>query len=899
MRPAIESAIVKELAPSGARPETPSEAPVRAPLAASTSTLSIERPITPAVAEAKAENIDPQYVNTNRELDDIIKGMAWFFEGRESEQNWVKREESIVTLRRLNAGNAPADFTDTFMTGLRGMLDGIIKAVNSLRTSLSKEGCSLVQDIANTFGPGMDPMVELLMQTLIKLSGGTKKISSQLANVTIDTILSRVTYTQRLMQHMWAACQDKNVQPRTYVTGWLKTLLKKEGAHKSHIEHTGGVDLIEKCLKKGLGDPNPAVREKTRSTFWAYYGVWPQRANAIMEDLDSTAQKLLNKDPGNPNSPKKGDAPPRPGLGLSKSTMTATKPSLREHMMAQKRANLATKNLPQRPGSAMAHLSPVRKVSDPSKEQHSGPPAKPTGSRTRPEPGTVSVNASGMSVAPMRPTRRRPELAARPATAGPYSVRDAPSSLESESPGTHRSRPAASRPKEATPKRTAQRPNRPPGHASHASESSISSPSARSRPAASPRVSPGKLKKAQTADPGSSPLVKPREDPTLEVPTISSLQLPPQAQETVPRHEPEPEPEQTQPPPEPQPRLEPPAQLHPSIEQEAEPAVEEISQPITVPDLATDSRPRTPVQPLKVYEDPFVEEQSTPKPTLVVPVLEDKPVNEDAANLMSASNGHATSQDGSESPEKARQTSRLLDSGISKIKVKSLEVHGFRKLQSLLRDPKTAIADDKFEALLLGLFQFLEDPLSGMTADKAQDVKAQILATIKLLLKRERENFKPHVSRGLESLLETRSAYDNRAHIVSGIELLSDELVLLSDPSEMVMVLAKRLSGCTDSTTEGRRALNMGLHVLKSMLEKREEVLLADGELAQLASLAGRCIESSDSGVRMEAVQLCVSLYYRIGEARFWESMRDVKDDPKSLITYYVVKKQRELGTAS
>lgn len=206
--------------------------------------------------------------------------MAWWFEGKETEQNWFKREESIGTLRKLNAGNVPSDFPDAFVAGLRTMLDGIIKAVNSLRTSLSKEGCGLVQDIAITFGPGIDPLVELLMQTFVKLSANAKKIASQQANTTVDVIIGRVTYNQRLMQHIWGACQDKNVQPRTYATGWIKTILKKEAGHKNHVEHTGGVDLIEKCIKKGLGDANPAVREKMRSTFWAFWGIWPARADA-------------------------------------------------------------------------------------------------------------------------------------------------------------------------------------------------------------------------------------------------------------------------------------------------------------------------------------------------------------------------------------------------------------------------------------------------------------------------------------------------------------------------------------------------------------------------------------------------------------------------------------------
>ena len=230
--------------------------------------------------EAPAEPIDPMYVNTNRELEDIFRDMAWFFDGKESEQNWMKREQSIAKLRQLNAGNAPDEFREPFLTSLRAMLDGIIKTITSLRTSLCKEGCGLIQEVATTFGPGIDPMVELLMQTFVKLSAGTKKISSQMANTTVEIILSRVTYTPRLMQHVWGASQDKNVQPRTYATGWVKTLVRKEARHKSHVEHTGGVDLMEKCIKKGLGDANPGVKEKMRSTFWVFHGVWPQRADA-------------------------------------------------------------------------------------------------------------------------------------------------------------------------------------------------------------------------------------------------------------------------------------------------------------------------------------------------------------------------------------------------------------------------------------------------------------------------------------------------------------------------------------------------------------------------------------------------------------------------------------------
>lgn len=282
VRPTIVAAITSHLAPGGPpeklEPEI-EEAPVRPQFANSASSMSSVRPATPVI-EVKVDKVDPSYVNTLRELEDTFRDMYPFFEGKESEANWLKREQICTKLRRLNAGNAPSDFHEAFLAGIKGLLDGILKAVNSLRTSLSKEGCSLVQELARTAGPGLDPMVELLLQNLVKLCGGTKKISSQNGNVTVDIIISKVSYNLRILQHIWLACQDKNVQPRTYASAWLKTLLKKESHHKNHIEHTGGLDLIEKCIKKGLADANPGVRENMRSTYWAFAQIWPAKAEA-------------------------------------------------------------------------------------------------------------------------------------------------------------------------------------------------------------------------------------------------------------------------------------------------------------------------------------------------------------------------------------------------------------------------------------------------------------------------------------------------------------------------------------------------------------------------------------------------------------------------------------------
>lgn len=889
VRPAIKQAIAKELVPRSTTPAPdesgPADLPRPAPrpnLAASVSSVSTfnERPTTP-MPDPRTETVEPSYLNTTRELDDMFNQMRTYFEYNESEHNWKLREQSINKLRRLMAGNAVSDFHDPFLAGLRSFLGCITKAITSLRTSLSKEGCALVQDIAVNYGAGMDPMVEQLMQTFIKLSGATKKIASQQADVCIDTIIGRVTYSKVIMQHVAGACEDKNVNPRTYATEWLKTLLKKEAHHKSHVEHTGGLDLIEKSIKRGLNDANPNVRVKMRATFWTFYGIWPARAEAyvvpprliaqplqtdldssLMDTLEPTAQKALEKDPNNPNTPNKAEPVARPGLGFSRSTMgVGVKPSLRETMMAQKKA-LATKNLPVRPGSAMAHFSPPRTTRAVSGASTASASTAAPSIATRQKP----ISGGGLSGAPVRPTRKRPEMAPRPATAGPYSVRGGTDTEMSPPPA--RPKAVTTKTMGTTPKRTVAKAR--PAHKPTASESSIPTPTRLTHAKSSPATSPVKSPARQRLQPG--PLLgSPQPEDSLSMITP-----------TTPTFSP----------------ADPPAITSPDLIAPGLPAPELIATELPAPEERdqAESPLGTPSKALRVYEDPLTAEQSTPRLTPPA-VLEEKPVNEDAANLVSRQNGDGAAESDI-SPDKARQHARLIESALAKIKAKSLDVHGFRKLQGILRDNKAPLSDEKFEALLLGLFDYLEDPQSNLAPEKVQDVKAQNLATIKLLLKKYRDHFQPHISKGLESLMSARAVYDARTHIVSGLELLADELVSLGDAQEIATVLTRRMTNTPADSAAGWRSLSMGLHVLKEMVDAKVDYEPTEQELGSMAALCTRCLESSESGVRMDAVQLCVALEERVGTDKFWDAVKGVGDDSKSLITYYIVKRRREKEAA-
>jgi CLIP-associating protein 1/2 len=185
-------------------------------------------------------------------LDEQPRLMAPVFEGRESEQNWSLREKNLIIMRKITKGNGPSDFRNAYVAMIRGNLDGILRSTASLRTSMQKNGCYLIQEAVQAVGPGLDPIVEFAMQTLLKLSSDTKSIAAEHANSTITIILNHVSYKSSLLQHVLNAATNKNQRPRLYAQGWMNNIISRHVNHKSTLEHGNGLENIEKVINKGL-----------------------------------------------------------------------------------------------------------------------------------------------------------------------------------------------------------------------------------------------------------------------------------------------------------------------------------------------------------------------------------------------------------------------------------------------------------------------------------------------------------------------------------------------------------------------------------------------------------------------------------------------------------------------
>lgn len=152
----------------------------------------------------------------------------------------------------------------------------------------------LIKDLAVYLKHALDPFTDTFLDHLIKMSSLTKKIATNGAFQACSAVIINADYTPRLMHHVWNAMQNKNVGTRTTALQYISLALQHH--RPNAIEHHGdGLEVISKCLSKGLGDAAPQVREQARTTFWIYWSIWNQRGDHLIGTLDPSAQKQLQR----------------------------------------------------------------------------------------------------------------------------------------------------------------------------------------------------------------------------------------------------------------------------------------------------------------------------------------------------------------------------------------------------------------------------------------------------------------------------------------------------------------------------------------------------------------------------------------------------------------------------
>ncbi|SPO30716.1 related to STU1 - component of the mitotic spindle [Ustilago trichophora] len=281
-------------APSYAETETPTHAKP-APASSSASHASAGAASVSASTTAAADDIRPVYIASRSDLERTFGTMLPFFESKESEHNWLNREQSMIKIRGLVVSGAHRQFGESFFVSqLKTAQEGILKCVASLRTTLSMHAIHLVQELAIELGDDLAPCVEAFLINLTAMAGFTKKLIANATQEAAAAIMINVSFRPLYLQLIWQGIQDKNVATRTAAGDHLCTVLNHHAAHRKHaVESHGGLDLLDKSLRKGVGDSNPAARTKAREAFWIFHGYWPDQANAILNSLDASTRKQV------------------------------------------------------------------------------------------------------------------------------------------------------------------------------------------------------------------------------------------------------------------------------------------------------------------------------------------------------------------------------------------------------------------------------------------------------------------------------------------------------------------------------------------------------------------------------------------------------------------------------
>ncbi|KAJ1979280.1 suppressor of tub2 mutation [Dimargaris cristalligena] len=252
-------------------------------------------PNNPVAEFEKTASVPPVPILSVKFLDTEIQNMMPCFAGKEGEDNWMQREKAIQTLRGMVRANLEG-YTAPFLAHLKNLMDGILKALHSLRTTLQMATTQLIIDLALTLRHRLDSWAELLLHNLLKLCQLTKKISSQAGYQAACVLVRYVTYQPRLFALLSAAMLDKNINLRIYAIGIIKILLESHLFTDGSERAADALVHLNRSLQPALGDASPKVRETAREVYWTYWHLHPSSADTLLSTIDPTTKKQVMRE---------------------------------------------------------------------------------------------------------------------------------------------------------------------------------------------------------------------------------------------------------------------------------------------------------------------------------------------------------------------------------------------------------------------------------------------------------------------------------------------------------------------------------------------------------------------------------------------------------------------------
>ena len=246
----------------------------------------------------------------------------------------------------------------------------------------------------------------------------------------------------------------------------------------------------------------------------------------------------------------------------------------------------------------------------------------------------------------------------------------------------------------------------------------------------------------------------------------------------------------------------------------------------------------------------------------------------------------------SRDPVKARE---MLEKGIQRIRTKTMDILGYRKLQGLIRCHDSIFdSETKYDEMLMALLQELESPPDEKRGPLGRplDVKTQVLVTIRIMFMHNRNYFAAYCPQAMTALISARKRYPSSCHIVSGLDETAEDIMAVCE-AETVIVTILGLLGTETKDEEGSRAVTMGTSIVSRLVRgmNAKEMALDDELVERIGGFCGRHLTAGQPDVRRQVTELCVALHWAVtDETRFWQVLGSPQENSRNLLTYYIHK---------
>lgn len=236
----------------------------------------------------------------------------------------------------------------------------------------------------------------------------------------------------------------------------------------------------------------------------------------------------------------------------------------------------------------------------------------------------------------------------------------------------------------------------------------------------------------------------------------------------------------------------------------------------------------------------------------------------------------------------------MIDRGLNKIRAGAIDVHGYRKFQSLLRYHDSIVNNEsKYSEILLALLETIEAPDGERPIGRSLDLKTQVLVTIRILLALNRQFFATYYARAMTAIITARKHYESTNHIVSGLEETSEDIVGACNPPEVIDAVVNLLE-TEEQTPEGCRIVSMGTYILSDLLRRLndKDMILTETELQRLGMFVRQNLRNPQPDVRRAVIEFCLELHDMVKpEEVFWSMVSSPVEDVRPLLTYYIMRK--------